>query len=259
MVAITRINLILAVCLLVGVPIGATESAKKVFTIGVEAIDYYPHFRFMHETDKGFGWAVMEAFSNQSGYEFKYIPLPVARLRNAMRHGKLDFAYPDNPNWHEEESVKSFKYSLPFAIAMGGTMVSREWVNPKLENFQSLSVVRGFSPIKWLALFENDNVQRVNVNDTTAALELVLRKRVTGADVEYHVAKHHLRRLNRENELKLAVTLPFDTVGFRLSTIKHHHIIAEFDTFLIKHADLIDNLKKQYNLQDPQDILTLHQ
>lgn len=53
---------------------------KKIYRIGVEDINYYPIQDFKHEPDRGVIKDIMDAFSQQAGIEFEYIPLPIQRF-----------------------------------------------------------------------------------------------------------------------------------------------------------------------------------
>ncbi|MCV2886512.1 transporter substrate-binding domain-containing protein [Aestuariibacter sp. AA17] len=236
-----------------GLSVVAQDKAQT-FIVGVEKIDYYPHYNFQHGSDKGYAWALLEAFAEAHNYKFVYQPLPVARLKRELTKGTVDFAYPDNAKWHHDESPHK-AYSKPLTIAMGGTMVRKDWLPGTLDRFESLSVPRGFTPVKWLELAKNNKVTLVEVNDSRAALELVLKGRVTGADIEYHVAKNLLTIMNQADTLALAPSLPYDTVGFSLSSNQHPEVVESLSAFIESNPTFITHLKSRYGLQEPQDIL----
>ena len=224
--------------------------------VGAENIDYFPHYRFDEKEDKGYAWAVLQAFSKHSGHVFKYEAYPIKRLNKELMAKKVDFLYPDNPKWNTRDKKQPKKiFSLPLIRAMGSTMVSATRLGEGLENFSSLAVPRGFTPIKWKTLIAQERVQVVEVSDALAALKMVILGRVDGADVEYNVATNLLRELGQIQTLKFDPSLPFDPVSFHLSTIEHENIMLQFKKFVVEHAELLTGLKQRYNILEPHQLL----
>ena len=49
------------------------------YIVASQDFNYYPHYNFQSETEKGLIWAVLEEFRKFSGHQFTYRPMPVLR------------------------------------------------------------------------------------------------------------------------------------------------------------------------------------
>lgn len=134
-------------------------------------------------------------------------------------------------------------------------MVRREWQDISLAEFETLAVPLGFTPVKWLSLISAGDVNLIQVPDSSAALQMVLLGRATGADIEYNVARHLMIMMNRPGELVLNTQLPLDEVGFTVSTLRHAELIRELDQFIADNPALLTQLKQRYALVSPQEAI----
>lgn len=249
-------------CLCLSLPL---KVPGESYIIGSEDIDYYPHYHFSEarEKDKGFAWAVFNEFAKQSGHTFTYLSYPIKRLRRKILAKSVDFIYPDNPKWTPSTALKENKtFSNPVITAIGATLVLAEREAKGLTHFTSLSLPRGFRPVKWVKLISQDKVHAIEVHDAKAALQLVINGRVDGADVELNVANYLLQQMGKSQRLKFAPDLPNDPVTFHLSTIHHPKLIHQFNQFLQNNQALIRQIKHQYQIIEPhefamQNLITL--
>jgi ABC-type amino acid transport substrate-binding protein len=228
------------------------NTAAVQLTVGTENIDYFPHYRFDGGDDQGYIWAVLQAFAKQSGHTMVYVAYPIKRLHQELLDNNIDFLYPDNPKWISADRQQQSKYfSKPIITAFGSTVVLPERVNQGLKNFKSLAVPHGFTSIMYASLIAQRKVSLLEVPDAISALQMVLKGRVDGADVELNVAQHLLEQLAQPYALVFDPSLPFDPVTFHLSTIEHPDIIKQLDDFIDNNQVLISKLKAQYQLKEP--------
>lgn len=224
--------------------------AKKQFRIGTQDFDYSPQYNFISHGDKGFAWAVLEAFAKHRHIEFKYVPLPLKRLQSELRKGNIDFVYPDNARWHkgEKHHLDGKTFSEALTMAEYGTMVQRQREGIGIENFRSVTYPKGFVPTKWKHLYEQDKLQLVETSTAELAIKMVLRGRADGADIELSVTQFILRNLNRPGELVMDDTLPVAVVGFRLATIHYEDLIYQLNHFMDDNKSLLNELHNRYGL-----------
>ena len=230
---------------------------QKTYVVGAQNISYYPHYDFRTDKNRGYAWALLEEFAASEGIQFVYIALPIKRLQVALKKDVVDFAYPDNPKWTSQENNSAVQkhFSQPLAIAMGSTIVKTENLGHRLDQFTSLAVPFGFTPVKWLNRIERNKVKLVQVKDADAALELVMLGRVSGADVEYHVANYQLQQSSILTGLTMDPGLPYDVVGFRLSSYRHPELLQKLDSFIKRSESKLNELKKRYNLKATDEII----
>lgn len=219
-----------------------------VYIVGVEDIDYFPHYSF-GEADKGYARAVLEMFAQWQGCRFIYRPLPNKRLKKEYFSGRtLDFLYPDNPGWTpDQRRGLPIAYSDPVTRIIGGTLVLPENKGRGLAWLKNLGVIRGFTPFHWNHL--KDRVQFVEVHGPAALLRMVLAGRVDGADMEYSVARHLLKRMGQPRRaLVVDPDLPHVSTHFSLSSIKHPELIKAFNCFLVENREKIQAVKARYGI-----------
>jgi len=220
------------------------------YVIGIEQIDYYPHYDFSKRQQRGYFVDLIQLFSEKTGHQFTFMPLPVKRLYQSST-SEIDLIYPDNPQWqqHYEAGIDKV-FSKPVIFTLGSTLVKPEQQHISLEQFRSLAVIHGFVPTKWLALKNQYKYRMVDVPDVASALGLVLKGRLDGANIEYNVAQHYLRSIAAQDQLVIAEQLPFTQLPFLLSTVKHPKLLAQFDQFLLDNAAQVAALKQKYQLQE---------
>lgn len=242
-----------AAALLCWSALGSAETRQLI--IGIEQIDYFPHYDFSAGQQRGFFHDLMQLFGKTAGYHIRYDSLPVKRLYQAANE-RVDLVYPDNPLW-QKYLVAEYKktFSEPVVYTLGSTMVLPENRQIPLERFRSLAVIHGFTPYRWLEMQNRYKFKFVDVADGASALGLVLKGRVHGASIELNVANEYLRRIGQPGALVAADTLPFSEIPFLLSSVHRPELIAEFNRFLHQHAREIQQLKQKYQLLEHREQL----
>lgn len=223
-------------------------AAPRQVVVGIEQIDYYPHFDFSAGQQRGFFFDLMQLFGKANGYQIRFEALPVKRLYQEANSG-IDLVYPDNPAWQQylvAEYPKTF--SEPVIFTLGSTIVLPKNRQIPLDKFRSLAVIHGFTPHQWLELQSRYKFRLVDVADSTSALGMVLKGRVHGAVIELNVANEYLRRIGQPGALIAAETLPFSELPFLLSSVNKPELIIEFNRFLQRHPLEIQQLKQKYQL-----------
>lgn len=227
---------------------GRSEAAVEL-RIGVQQLDYYPHFDFSAGQKRGYFVELMRLFARSHGYQIRFIPLPVKRLYQELDDG-LDLVYPDNPAWPNELPALPKVFSDPVVFSLGSSMVRPDKAHYQLSDVQTVAFIHGYTPTKWLAASRQFRFEMVDVADTGAALGLVLKGRVDATPVELNVANAWLARQQQPGALVVAQQLPFTQLPFLLSTVHRPEVITQFNQFLGSHAVEIVALKKRFALQE---------
>jgi ABC-type amino acid transport substrate-binding protein len=223
------------------------------FVVGSENINYFPHYNFVsNQPDKGYAWAVLQAFAKAAGHSFEYQAFPIKRLQRELLENRIDFSYPDNPSWQSKKQDQTDKiFSQKFITSYGNTMVLATRKSTGLIDFDTVAVPHGFTSVMYAELVAKNRIQLLTVPDALSALKLVLMGRVDGADVEYNVANYLLRQQGQKGALIHDLSLPSDPVTFHLSTRKHPIIIKQLNQFLSSNNTLLKDLKATYQLIEP--------
>ena len=221
-------------------------------SVGIANINYYPHHLFNDTESDGYIFDLLLEFEANSNYQINYVPLPIKRLKHRFfSQQNIDVLYPYNPNWHKKQGKNiALIYSAPIVGIIGGTMVLKENVGRGLDEFQILGVPRGFTPIEWFKLQQQKKVSIVEVATALDALNMVLRGRVDGADVEYNVAKHLLSKMKQRGKLTMDPSLPYSLVDFHFVTINKKQFIKDLNEFMKQNPDTIRKIKKRFDLKE---------
>lgn len=225
--------------------------AGPSYVIGVEALNYYPHYSNQDDRFGGFAREVLDAFAQTKGYSVEYRPLPVARLYESFFSGALDFKYPDNPDWQEaRRRGKTIRYSDPVANYIDGVLVLPAHKGKGIEHLATLGTVRGFTPWAYLGLIEQGRLKVQAVTNFRQSLQQGILSRVDGVYMNVDVGRYQLVNvLKQPGALVFDEALPHTQGAYRLSSIMHAPVIDEFNAFLKHNAAEVRTLKDKYGLQ----------
>jgi hypothetical protein len=233
-----------------------SAQAEK-YIVASQNFNYYPHYNFQSHTDKGFIWAVLQEFSKFSGHQFIYNTMPVLRLQRELEKGNIDLVYPDNPLFNNNKIFAKGKYYSDTVVrTLGGAMVKSSRLGKPISEILRLSIPLGFTPqLGWESLIDAQQVTLIPVVTPMAELQLLALDRVDAAEVDYFVSQYQLQNKPEFNQFKFDPSLPHSQVEFKLSTIKQTRLIDEINNFMRIHANLINALKLQYGISEPELIL----
>ena len=234
---------------------GPIQAEKYI--IASQNFNYYPHYNFQSQSDKGFIWAVLEEFSQFSGHQFVYDTMPVLRLQRELEKGTIDFVYPDNPLFNDTQTFARGKYySDTIARTLGGTMVKSSRFGKNINTIKRLSIPLGFTPqLGWGSLIDSKKITLFPVVTPLAELQILALGRVDAAEVDYFVSQYQLQNNPEFKNFKFDPTLPKSVVEFKLSTIKQAWLIDEINDFIHSQPQVIQQLKLKYGIFEPEMIL----
>ena len=220
--------------------------AAEEFVIGVEELDYYPYYRLHQGEYGGFASDLLQAYAAHHGHTVTFRPLPIKRLYQELLNGKIDFKFPDHPYWGKDvKADTAVHYSNAVVGYTDGVLVLPE--KHAITTINSVGYVRGFNPWTLLDAVKAGKIQARELNSLKSLLSLTLDGRTEGAYFNTRVAETLLaEQLNRPGGLVFAQKLPHDTNNYRLSTIQHPTVLAEFNAFLA--SDAAKSLLAQYEL-----------
>ena len=218
------------------------------YVIGVEAIDYMPHYGVTEKGDyKGFARDLLDAYAADRGHQIEYRPLPVNRLFHEMLDGSVDFKYPDNPFWQTDlKAGKTVTYSEPVVDYIDGVLVLPENKGKGVDTIRTLGTVRGFTAFEYLDRIKAGSVKLEENPNTPGLMFQAMTKRIDGAYANVAVANNALDGMNKPGALDFDPALPHTKSSYKLSTAKHPEVIADFNGWLKSHADQVEKLKAKW-------------
>ncbi|MGH8352594.1 MAG: substrate-binding periplasmic protein [Pseudomonas sp.] len=239
------------IIILLGLLNAAVAAEQRHYSIGVEPQPYAPYYSTQAGEYRGYARELLDAFAAAKGYRFDYRPMPVNRLFREFLGGRLDFKFPDNPQWKAElKGGQRIHYSQSLTPYIDGTLVPRQHQGQGKARIKSLGALLGFTPSAYLDDISQGRIHLSQTSQIDALLKMALSERVDAVYLNVQVAEHHLRQLGTSTPpLVFDPTLPYDRGDYYLSSLHHPQIIAELNAFLREQAALVKRLKRQYRVE----------
>lgn len=230
----------------------ATPSFADNFTVGVEQLDYYPHYASKGGSDySGFGREILDAFAKKNGHNFTYKPLPVKRLYDAFIAEQVDLKYPDNQYWSQDlKEGKNVIYSSPVVSYIDGVVVNPANKGRGISGIKTLGLINGFSPWALLDYLKSGKIKEDGSNSFKAMLDKTLTGKSDAAYGNIDVINYILiNELKKPGALVFDESVPHSKSEYHLSTIKAPQLVEEFNKFLADEKELVQSLKAKYQLK----------
>lgn len=251
--------LLLALWLIVEVgPVRMAQAGDndRVFHIGVEDLDYYPHFTLRNGVYSGFGRELLDRFGRDRNIRFVWHPLPIKRLEQEFWSGRLDFRYPDSPRWSEGEKWHlDIHYSSPVTHIVDGVVVPENRSETLVQAIQqgqvpTIGVIAGFSTGGLQEMARAGHVILYENDDLKALVRQLRHGRIQGIYGNVDVVRYLARQDRSGRPLVFKPDLPFYPAEYTLATLKHPGILAEFDQWMLDNSAWIRLLKMEYGILD---------
>jgi ABC-type amino acid transport substrate-binding protein len=225
--------------------------ARETLVIGVEGLYYLPLSNYENGAYRGYARDLLDAFARDRGYAIEYRALPVPRLYASFFEGEVDFKFPDNAHWKQDQRAgRKIHYSDPVAAFIDGTSTppGKQIGNP--DQIRRLGTMGGFTPWAWMDRIKTGQI-RVSENTRLEALvRQALAGRVDGVYASVAVINYQLDHvLKRPGALVFNPALPHSRDDYHLSTIKRPEIMAEFNDWMRKNRDRIAAIKIKYGVE----------
>jgi polar amino acid transport system substrate-binding protein len=222
---------------------------NKSYKIGIEDIEYYPHYGRKNASDdnySGFARPLFDKFSNKNQLDFHYTPLPIKRLYNYFLNSQtVDFKYPDNPNWNiKNKQGHKVYYSDEITYYVDGTFIHQDQILPL--DIVNLGVIRGFTPEPYLAQILADKIKVTEFSRSDHLLSALNHKRIDAAYMNVDVGKFQRSKSDFNLKVKFCSSLPLTKGSYYISTIKHPELLNKVNEFIRNNSDFIKELQLSY-------------
>ncbi|QEP44394.1 hypothetical protein D5085_15425 [Ectothiorhodospiraceae bacterium BW-2] len=217
------------------------------YTIGMESLDYLPYYN--KDSSQGIARDILDAFAAEHNHQFTYSAMPVKRLLNQFLAEKVDFKFPDSPDWGKDQKAgKTIVYSQGVIPYTDGIMTQPDKQTISLADFKTMGSPSGFYPWVYMDQVNTKQIKLVENPDLDGLLLQAIRGRVDGAYANLAVARYHLRQQNQQESLVHAINLPVGQGYFHFATIKHPEIITQFNTWLGSNQAKITGYIEKYGV-----------
>lgn len=230
----------------------ASAVHAQTYVVGVEEAAFLPHYNVDAQGQYG-GYAreLLDRFAKDAGLELTYRPMPAEELLPALLAGRIDFKYPDSPDWSVGAKLeRDVHYSQPVARYIDGVLVPPRRVGLGLEQLKRLAVVDGWTPRGYEAALASGQTLLVPGEDLRQMIRQALLKDTDGAFYNVVVATHYLGNIRaRPGALVFDPALPHTRGAYHLSSVRHPEVIERFDRFLSERADVVTALKAEHGVE----------
>lgn len=242
-------NALVATALCISLLASSALSAQT-YRVGVELQAYPPFFSLQDGEYQGYARELLDAFAASQGHRFVYVALPIKRLLNEFLAGKLDFKYPDNPQWSlAQKQGHQLYYSAATVPYRDGVLVPPTRLGQGKEGIKVLGTLRGFTPWPYLDDIDSKRMTLIEANRIDSLLKMALAGRVDAIYLNPRVARHALRTEGLEDDaLVLDPDLAHVDDHYYLSSQRHPEVIEAFNAFLRTQPALVSRLKHKYAL-----------
>jgi len=231
----------------------AWASEKPPTLIGIEDIDYLPFYHVEgvgeEQVFRGLMKEVFELFSKSSGERLVLQPLPVNRLYDHLKQGKIDMKFPDHPLWGQQHKEGlNVTYSAPIVEYVDGVIALKENRDKGLDWLKTLGTVRGFTPFSYLDLIQQGKVQVTEANNLPSLIKMLKKDRIQG--IYANIAVCFRAAGEERSDLHFMSGLPHSKSHYHLSTLASTDSLKRFDDFLKSHSGEVEALKQKYGIFD---------
>lgn len=229
----------------------STMAHADTLVIGVEDINYLPIYQYSNGEYTGAASEILTKFATLNNHTITYKEFPVTRLNKYYLNGTVDFRFPDNGYWIQDQKAGyDIKYSTPVIDFIDGVMITPANKDKGIANLKTLGTVRGFTAWDYLNLLKEGAITIKEANTLHSLIKLTSVNRYDGAYFNIDVAKYYLKNtLDSPDLLIFDPTLPYTQSSYSLSSFKHPEIIEQFNQFLITEAKWIKGIKEKYALR----------
>lgn len=229
----------------------ALAAARDTLVIGVESLYYLPLASYENGVYRGYARDLFDAFARDRGYAVEYRALPVPRLYASFFEGEVDFKFPDNAHWKQDQRVgKKIHYSDPVVAYIDGTSVTPDKMNAAAAPIKRLGTMGGFTPWAWMDRIGADQILLSENTRLEALVRQALAGRVDGVYASVAVINYQLDHvLKHPGDLVFNPALPYSRDNYHLSTIRRPEILNEFNDWMRKNRRWIAALKKKHGVE----------
>jgi ABC-type amino acid transport substrate-binding protein len=234
----------------------AMAEGNKTFTVGVEDYkNFLPYSEYKDGKYNGLGKDILDAFAKQQGYTFIYQVYPLKRRDRLFVDGKLDFSFPDNPNWVADLKKNVNISYAPILEFTDGVLVRNGEQGKGVGRIKVLGIPLGFTPYPYQQLMTTGALRVEESAEYDALYQKLTLGRVDGAYMNTRIATYYWSKIRGYEQAPVVYdpNLPHASGYWYFSSQKHPDVIEEFKKFMTTNKDMIEELRKRYQFQGGRD------
>ncbi len=233
--------------MILAVSVGFQVQAKT-YTVGVEAVNHFPHYDFNGEKPRGYLVEVINKFAKDQDFDIDFRIMSVEDLWAAYINEEVDFRLPDNLLWQRDiKKESSITYSAPIAYFTDGVVSLYANKNKPLSK---LGTIKGFTAWGYQGDIEAGEIELVAEDTLESLIEGLYAGRFDGV---YYNVEAFIKLVQEAGHPATSVTFRRNLVKTRslymLSSIHHGGLVKELNQFLRTNKTWVRERKAHYGLK----------
>ena len=226
----------------------SAHGQAKTYTVGVEAVNHFPHYDFNGEKPRGYLVEVINKFAESQNFDIDFKIMTVDDLWSAYINEEVDFRLPDNLLWQRDiKKELSITYSAPIAYFTDGVVSLYE---NKDKPLTKLGTIRGFTPWGYQGDIESGELELVTEESLKDLMAGLYSGRFDGV---YYNVEAFTKLVQEAGHPATSVAFRRNLVKTRsiymLSSIHHGKLVKELNQFLRTNKTWVRERKAHYGLK----------
>ena len=226
----------------------SVHGQAKTYTIGVEAVNHFPHYDFNSGEPRGYLVEVINKFAEAQDFKIDFKVMAVNDLWRAYANEEVDFRLPDNLLWQRDiKKELSITYSAPIAYFTDGVV---SLYTNKDKPITRLGTIKGFTAWGYQGDIESGDIELVSENNLQNLIEGLYAGRFDGV---YYNVEAFTKLIQEAGYPAKSVVFRRNLVKTRslymLSSIHHGKMVKELNQFLRTNKTWVRERKAHYGLK----------
>ncbi|HYX33706.1 MAG TPA: hypothetical protein VE954_11380 [Oligoflexus sp.] len=220
----------------------AQTPAPLSLSVGLPDSQVYPQYWNHAGKLEGYLPALLRRFAAEAGIVLDLRFYPVRRYVSEFKEERLDFITPSNPLWSENSSKFKVQYSISFMQSRAGFIGLTSQLHPA--HIKDVTTLAGYT-VSFLSDKSTGfkDVKLNYVNSIDSAMMILIARRTDLVYLHFDAVQEWLRKQQRVKEPVHFHEKYSELWDYHLATIKHPGIIADFNRWLQKKPNAVDEAK----------------
>lgn len=209
---------------------------SKTISIGLESTYYPPRYFIEEGKPAGIDVDLLTKAFQSLGYQVLWKVKPVGELYQHLVKGKIDFNFPDDPEWkYEAKQNRNILYSEVVQSDTDGLFVLPKNKDKSLEKIKIVGTLKGFTVVSLEHNIRSGKIRVAEYEDTSILLQAAIIGKIDAAYLSRGVGEYYLEKILRNPDaLVFDESLPTSANPYYLSTLKEKKLLKKLNEWL-KH------------------------
>jgi len=206
----------------------------KTVVIGLESTYYPPRYYLEEGKPAGIDVDLLTEAFKSLGYQIEWKVKPVGELYQDLLDGKINFKFPDNPEWrYEAKNNHDIIYSDAVQSDTDGLFVLSKNKNRPLEKIKIVGTLKGFTVVSLEHSIRSGKIHVAEYQDTSILMQAAIIGKIDGAYLSKGVGNYYLEKILRNPDaLVFDESLPTSANPYYLSSLKEKKLIGKLNEWI---------------------------